>query len=142
MTRRMANHGDAISGRTPIMTRYLTMKTLQMTRKKFFQKTTKKMNLRRRWRCVPCMTLHFANCADPPQERLQREYMSANKQRDAGIDESDEEDHDPTLTGAGKAMKKLVSKHEKNDAYESDDGSDPYVSSVVCFRLLVLRKLF
>jgi transcription initiation factor TFIIF subunit alpha len=74
---------------------------------------------------------HFVNFADVPQERLQREYMTANKQRDAGVDESDDEDQDPTLTGAGKAIKKLMSKHEKNDAYESDDESNPYASSVV-----------
>ncbi|KAN0131471.1 hypothetical protein V8E53_010848 [Lactarius tabidus] len=64
------------------------------------------------------------------EERLQREYMTANKQRDAGVDESGDEDQDPTLTGAGKAIKKLMSKHEKNDAYESDDESNPYASSV------------
>ncbi|KAH9038849.1 Rap30/74 interaction domain-containing protein [Lactarius hengduanensis] len=64
------------------------------------------------------------------EERLQREYMTANKQRDAGVDESDDDDHDPALTGAGKAIKKLMSKHEKNDAYDSDDESNPYASSV------------
>ncbi|KAH9999318.1 hypothetical protein BJV77DRAFT_976632 [Russula vinacea] len=64
------------------------------------------------------------------EERLQREYMTANKQRDAGIDESDEEEQDSTLTGAGKAIKKLMSKHEKNEAYESDEESNPYASSV------------
>ena len=58
--------------------------------------------------------------------------MSANKQRDAGIDESDDEELDSTLTGAGKAIKKLVNKHEKNDAYESDEESNPYASSAVC----------
>ena len=57
--------------------------------------------------------------------------MTANKLRDAGVDESDEEDHDPTLTGAGKAIKKLMSKHEKNEAYDSDEESNPYASSVV-----------
>ena len=77
------------------------------------------------------MVRHCVICADEPQERLQREYMTANKQRDAGVDESDDEDHDPALTGAGKAIKKLMSKHEKNDAYESDDESNPYASSVV-----------
>ena len=69
------------------------------------------------------------------QERLQREYMSANKQRDTGVDDSDEEDHDPALSGAGKAIKKLMSKHEKNEAYESDEESNPYASSVVRFDL-------
>jgi hypothetical protein len=57
--------------------------------------------------------------------------MSANKQRDAGIDESDEEELDPSLTGAGKAIKKLMNKHEKNEAYESDEESNPYASSAV-----------
>ena len=57
--------------------------------------------------------------------------MSANKQRDAGIDESDEEDRDPALTGAGKAIKKLMNKHEKNEAYESDEELNPYASSAV-----------
>jgi hypothetical protein len=71
------------------------------------------------------------------KERLQREYMSANKQRDTGIDESDEEDHDPALSGAGKAIKKLMNKHEKNEAYESDEESNPYASSVVRFHLLL-----
>jgi len=64
------------------------------------------------------------------EERIQREYMSANKQRDAGVDESDDEEQDPTLTGAGKAIKKLMNKHEKNEAYESDEESNPYASSV------------
>lgn len=67
--------------------------------------------------------------------------MSANKQRDAGIDESDEEDHDPALTGAGKAIKKLMSKHEKNEAYDSDEESNPYASSVVRCGLLILRNI-
>ena len=62
--------------------------------------------------------------------------MSANKQRDTGIDESDEEDQDPALSGAGKAIKKLMSKHEKNEAYESDDESNPYASSVIRFHPL------
>jgi len=73
---------------------------------------------------------HCVNCAHMRQERLQREYMSANKQRDVGVDESDEE-NDPALSGAGKAIKKLMSKHEKNDAYESDEEANPYASSVV-----------
>jgi hypothetical protein len=68
--------------------------------------------------------------------------MSANKQRDVGIDESDEEDQqNPALTGEGKTIKKLVNRLEKNGAYESDEESNPYASSAVCFRLLVLRNL-
>ena len=141
MMTRMADRGDAISGKTLIMMRFLTMKILQMTKRRLFQKTTKRMNLRRRWKCVSGMTPHFVNWANPCQERLQREYMSANKQRDVGIDESDEEDLDPTLTGAGKAIKKLMNKHEKNGAYESDEESNPYASSAVRFGLVVLRNL-
>jgi transcription initiation factor TFIIF subunit alpha len=58
--------------------------------------------------------------------------MGANKTRPTGVDESDEEENDSALTGAGKAIKKLMDKHEKNDAYESDPGEDhPYVSSAV-----------
>jgi transcription initiation factor TFIIF subunit alpha len=59
--------------------------------------------------------------------------MSANKQRDGGVDESDDEEPDPALTGAGKAIKKLMNKHEKNEGYESDEESNPYASSVVRF---------
>jgi hypothetical protein len=67
--------------------------------------------------------------------------MGANKARAAGVDESDEEEHDPALTGAGKAIKKLMNKHEKNDAYESDDGGeDPYVSSAVRLNSFALRN--
>ena len=67
--------------------------------------------------------------------------MSANKQRDAGIDESDEEDHDPALTGAGKAIKKLMNKHEKNEAYESDEELNPYASSAVRLHLSSLTNI-
>ncbi len=66
--------------------------------------------------------------------------MGANKQRDVGVDESDEEEHDSALTGAGKAIKKLMNKHEKNDAYESDKDSDPYVSSAVRLDSFALRN--
>ncbi|KAA1466371.1 hypothetical protein DENSPDRAFT_831187 [Dentipellis sp. KUC8613] len=62
------------------------------------------------------------------EERLQREYMSANKQRDGHIDESDSED-ESQLTGAGKAIKKLMTKLEKNDAYDDDEEGNPYASS-------------
>ena len=35
------------------------------------------------------------------------------------------------MTGAGKAMRKLMKKHEKNNAYDdSDDEKNPYASSV------------
>ena len=42
--------------------------------------------------------------------------MSANKQRDGHIDADSDEDTDPKLSGAGKRMKKLLSKHDMNDA--------------------------
>jgi len=85
--------------------------------------------------------LHFAINADLCQERLSREYMGANKQRATGVDESDEEEYDSALTGAGKAIKKLMNKHEKNDAYESDkDGEDPYASSAVRLYSFPLRN--
>jgi transcription initiation factor TFIIF subunit alpha len=87
--------------------------------------------------------LHFAIRADLVQERMSREYMDANKPRATGVDDSEEEGHDSTLTGAGKAMKKLVDKHENNDAYESDkDGLDPYVSSAVRLGSFALRNNF
>jgi transcription initiation factor TFIIF subunit alpha len=85
--------------------------------------------------------LHFAIRADLRQERLSREYMGANKPRPTGVDEDDEEEQDPALTGAGKAIKKLMDKHEKNDAYDSDQDEDhPYVSSAVRFDSLALRN--
>ncbi|KAI0036823.1 hypothetical protein K488DRAFT_40295 [Vararia minispora EC-137] len=63
------------------------------------------------------------------EERIQKEYMSANKQRDGQVDDDDEEEPEPKLTGAGKSMKKLVGRHEKNDAYDSDDDEgNPYAS--------------
>ncbi|GJJ12510.1 hypothetical protein Clacol_006753 [Clathrus columnatus] len=66
------------------------------------------------------------------EERLKREYRNANKARDATIDE-DEEDEEmeemSRLTGAGKDLKKLVKRTEKNEAYESDDDEgNPYAS--------------
>jgi transcription initiation factor TFIIF subunit alpha len=62
------------------------------------------------------------------QERLKREYRTANKLRDGRVDE-DEEEEEEELTGAGKALKKLVKKTEKNEAYDSDDDDkDPYAS--------------
>ncbi len=86
-------------------------------------------------------TLHFAIRADLCQERLSRGYMSANKTRDTGVDESDEEEHDSALTGAGKAIQRLMNKHEKDDAYESDkDKGDPYASSAVCPDSFALRN--
>ena len=64
------------------------------------------------------------------QERLKREYKSANKQREGYVDESDDEEEPGKLTGYGKKMKKMILKHEKNDAYDSDDEKNPYADSV------------
>lgn len=67
--------------------------------------------------------------------------MGANKSRPTGVDESDEEEHDSSLTGAGKAIKKLINKREKNDAYESDkEKEDPSVSSAVRLDSSALRN--
>lgn len=57
---------------------------------------------------------------------MKREYRKADEKR-----ESDEEEEEGEhLSGAGKAMKKLVRKMEKNDAYDSDKEENPYASSV------------
>ena len=72
--------------------------------------------------------IHLQRCSHLIQERLKREYRTANKLRDGHVDE-DEEEEDEELTGAGKALKKLVKKTEKNEAYDSDDDDrDPYAS--------------
>ncbi|THG95799.1 hypothetical protein EW026_g5906 [Hermanssonia centrifuga] len=64
------------------------------------------------------------------EERLKREYKTANKTREGYIDESDEEEDITQLTGAGKDMRKLMKKLEKNTAYDdSDDEKNPYASS-------------
>ncbi|KAK7695812.1 hypothetical protein QCA50_000450 [Cerrena zonata] len=64
------------------------------------------------------------------QERIKREYKTANKTREGYIDESEEEEEEPKLSMAGKDMRKLMKKLEKNLAYdESDDDRNPYASS-------------
>ncbi|KAF7301703.1 Transcription initiation factor [Mycena indigotica] len=62
------------------------------------------------------------------EERLKKEYKSANKQRDGHIDESDDEDM-PGMTKQAKAMQKLIRAREGNDAYDSDEEKNPYASS-------------
>ncbi|KLO19969.1 hypothetical protein SCHPADRAFT_898526 [Schizopora paradoxa] len=59
------------------------------------------------------------------EERLKREYRRADEKRES----DDEEEEGEHLSGAGKAMKKLVRKMEKNDAYDSDKEENPYASS-------------
>ncbi|KAG6854783.1 hypothetical protein C0991_001210 [Blastosporella zonata] len=64
------------------------------------------------------------------EERLKREYKTANKQREAGVDESDDEEPLPGMTKQAKAMQKLIRSREGNDAYDSDEEENPYASSV------------
>ena len=63
------------------------------------------------------------------EERLKREYKNANKQREGYVDESEEEEEDPSKRKGVKAMKKLIRNLEKNNAYESDEEGNPYASS-------------
>ncbi|KAH9938632.1 uncharacterized protein B0H18DRAFT_925141 [Fomitopsis serialis] len=62
------------------------------------------------------------------EERLKREYKNANKTREGYVDESEDED-EPTLTRAGKGLRKTLQKLEKDGGYEeSDDDENPYAS--------------
>ncbi|KAI0045307.1 hypothetical protein FA95DRAFT_1561259 [Auriscalpium vulgare] len=64
------------------------------------------------------------------EERIRREYMSANKQTDGTIDADEDEDlkEIERLTNSGKAIKKIVKKHD-NQYDDSDDEVNPYASS-------------
>ncbi|KAI0335492.1 hypothetical protein GY45DRAFT_1316820 [Cubamyces sp. BRFM 1775] len=63
------------------------------------------------------------------EERLKKEYKNANKLREGYIDESDEEEDDAKLTGAGKNLQKTLKKLDKDGAYDdSDDEKNPYAS--------------
>ncbi|KAI0660957.1 hypothetical protein C8Q70DRAFT_754997 [Cubamyces menziesii] len=63
------------------------------------------------------------------EERLKKEYKNANKLREGYIDESDEEEDDAKLTGAGKNLAKTLKKLDKDGAYDdSDDEKNPYAS--------------
>jgi len=76
------------------------------------------------------------------QERIKKEYQAANKQREAGVDESEEEIELPTSSKQSKAMQKLIRNREGNDAYESDEEKNPYASSAVSIdRLYYLLAL-
>ena len=63
---------------------------------------------------------------------MKREYKLANKQRDAGVDEDEEDDEEEDLAKvkAKRRMEKMIRNREGNDAYESDDDENPYLSSV------------
>ncbi|KAJ6599065.1 transcription initiation factor [Mycena vulgaris] len=62
------------------------------------------------------------------EERLKKEYKTANKLRDGGVDESDDEEL-PGMSKQAKAMQKLIRTREGNDAYDSDEDKNPYASS-------------
>ncbi|KAF9451727.1 hypothetical protein P691DRAFT_613695, partial [Macrolepiota fuliginosa MF-IS2] len=63
------------------------------------------------------------------EERLKREYRAANKHREAGVDDEEEETEGPGMSKQAKAMQKLIRNREGNDAYESDEEKNPYASS-------------
>lgn len=69
--------------------------------------------------------------AKEAEERLKREYRAANKHREAGIDEDEDEPDNPGMSKQAKAIQKLIRNREGNDAYESDDedNRNPYASS-------------
>ena len=61
---------------------------------------------------------------------MKREYKQANKTREGYVDESEDEE-EPTLTRAGKGLRKTLQKLEKDGGYdESDDDENPYASEV------------
>jgi len=64
------------------------------------------------------------------EERLKKEYRKAGVTKQADfVEDSDDEDEEK-LTGAGKAMKKMLKKSDKNGQYDnSDDEKNPYASS-------------
>ncbi|THH33690.1 hypothetical protein EUX98_g614 [Antrodiella citrinella] len=68
--------------------------------------------------------------AKEAEERLKKEYKTANKTREGYIDESDEEDEDTTkLSSSHKSMQKLIKKLDNQlQNEEDDDEADPYAS--------------
>ncbi|OSD04277.1 hypothetical protein PYCCODRAFT_1451181 [Trametes coccinea BRFM310] len=64
------------------------------------------------------------------EERLKKEYKNANKLREGYIDESDEEEDEAKLTGAGKNLQKTLKKLDKDGAYDESDDEEknPYAS--------------
>lgn len=64
------------------------------------------------------------------QERLKKEYKSANKTREGYIDDSDEEEK-PKMSKEERRMQKLIRNREGGDPDDSDDeNKNPYASSV------------
>lgn len=73
---------------------------------------------------------------------MKKEYKSANKTREGYIDESDEEDEEVKLTGAGKNLHKTLKKLEKDGGYDdSDDEKNPYATSVSLATFRALTQL-
>jgi transcription initiation factor TFIIF subunit alpha len=64
------------------------------------------------------------------QERLKKEYRTANKQGDTGVHVEDDEDEFQGINKQAKAMQKLIRNREGNDVYESEEDKNPYASSV------------
>jgi hypothetical protein len=91
---------------------------------------------RRTWRYVLDSLTVLFHSLNSTQERLKKEYKTANRQRDGHIDESDDEDM-PEITKQGKAIQKMIRNREGNEAYDSDDEKNPYasVSIFTSFRL-------
>ncbi|KAL0579683.1 transcription factor IIF subunit tfg1 [Marasmius crinis-equi] len=63
------------------------------------------------------------------EERLKKEYKTANKTREGYVDESEEEEEKPVVSKQGKQMKKMLRNREDGDAYESEEEENPYASS-------------
>ncbi|TFK55726.1 Rap30/74 interaction domain-containing protein [Heliocybe sulcata] len=61
------------------------------------------------------------------EERIKKEYSKAKVMND-GEEEDEDEDDESKLTRAGRQLRKLMRSIEKNQAYESDDDDNPYLS--------------
>lgn len=61
---------------------------------------------------------------------MKKEYRTANKQKEAGLDATDDEDETSPMSKQAKAMQKLIRSREGNDAYDSEEEKNPYASSV------------
>ena len=100
--------------------------------KRRWNQKTRRMKKPKSWRYELSVNVFTRDTHLVLQERLKKEYKNANKQREGYIDESDEEDMEDVLTGAGKNIQKTLRKLEKDGGYDddSDDEKNPYASSV------------
>ncbi|KAK0468365.1 transcription initiation factor [Desarmillaria tabescens] len=62
------------------------------------------------------------------EERLKKEYKSANKIREGYVDDSDEEEK-PKMSKEERRMQKLIRNREGGEPDDSDDEKNPYASS-------------